>query len=252
MMSLIILFVILQPSSRLLTLNTPFFMKKILLSLAMLLTGAAGMNAFAATKMSLAETAVLSADDAVTSSVFIEPFQINPGEEKEILVNLNNPDLEVISFQFDLQLPEGIEVVYDEDEEYYLVDAGSRLKRSYVVDSNKFDNGIFRVLAYSQKNEPVKGTSGDIVKITLKAADTLADGIYTLNFMETTLTKDVEGNSVSVYPENTSCAVSVGNATGIEAVDAAGKRQVIYDLMGRPTNAKQRGVYIINNQKVVK
>ncbi len=80
----------------------------------------------------------------------------------------------------------------------------------------------------------------------------MADGIYTLNFMETTLTKDVEGNSVSVYPENTSCAVSVGNATGIEAVDAAGKRQVIYDLMGRPTNAKQRGVYIINNQKVVK
>ncbi len=184
-------------------------------------------------------------ETATTSSVFIEPFQINPGEEKEILVNLNNPDLDVISFQFDLVLPEGIEVVYDED--YYLVDAGSRLRRSYVVESNKLANGAFRVLAYSTKNETIKGTSGDIVKITVKAADTLADGIYTLNFSETTLTNP---DQQSVYTEDTSCAISVGNATGVQSVGTAVQRQTIYDLYGRPTDAKQRGIYIMNGKKI--
>ena len=166
-------------------------------------------------------------------------------------MNLNNPDLGVISFQFDLTLPEGLEILYDEEdgEKYFYVDRGSRLPRSYVVESNQFANGTYRILAYSNKNDLVKETSGDIIAITVKAADTMADGIYTINFSETVLTNVEEQ---SVYTENTSCAVSVGNATGIEGVDAAAARQTIYDLSGRPTDAKQRGIYIINGKKVMK
>ena len=198
-----------------------------------------------------ATRAAMKTFSEVASSVFIEPFQINPGEEKEILVHLNNPDLGVISFQFDLTLPEGLEILYDEEdgEKYFYVDRGSRLPRSYVVESNQFANGTYRILAYSNKNDLVKETLGDIIAITVKAADTMADGIYTINFSETVLTNVVEQ---SVYTENTSCAVSVGNATGIEGVDAATARPTIYDLQGRPVDAKQRGVYIINNTKVVK
>ena len=201
-----------------------------------------------------AKVATMVVNNEVASSVFIEPFQINPGEEKEILVNLNNPDLGVISFQFDLTLPEGLEIAYEEEdgEKYFFVDKGSRLPRSYQVEGTQFANGTYRILAYSNKNDLVKGTSGDIIAITVKAADTMPDGIYTINFVETVLTEEVDGKSVSVYPENTSCAVSVGNATGIEGVDAAAARQTIYDLQGRPTDAKKRGIYIINGKKVIK
>ena len=237
-------------------------MRKQLLSLTMLFALGASANQFQpvasevtnSAQTATTKVAAMVVNNEVASSVFIEPFQINPGEEKEILVHLNNPDLGVISFQFDLTLPEGLEILYDEEdgEKYFYVDRGSRLPRSYVVESNQFANGTYRILAYSNKNDLVKETSGDIIAITVKAADTMADGIYTINFVETVLTEEVDGKSVSVYPENTSCAVSVGNATGIEGVDAATARPTIYDLQGRPVDAKQRGIYIINGKKVIK
>ncbi|MBQ4064353.1 MAG: hypothetical protein IJC92_08780, partial [Bacteroidaceae bacterium] len=47
-------------------------------------------------------------------SLYIDPFEINAGEEKEILVNLSNPGTEITAVEFDLFLPAGLEVVSDE------------------------------------------------------------------------------------------------------------------------------------------
>ena len=65
---------------------------------------------------------------AVASSAFADDklyfadFEIEPGEELDVEVLLDNPYAEYRDLQFDLYLPEGITVVQDEDEEF-MVDA---------------------------------------------------------------------------------------------------------------------------------
>ena len=50
--------------------------------------------------------------------LYFADFEIEPGEEKEVSILLDNPDAEYRDLQFDLYLPEGITVAQDEDEEF--------------------------------------------------------------------------------------------------------------------------------------
>jgi hypothetical protein len=186
-------------------------------------------------------------------SIYAEPFSMNPGEEKEIFVNLNNPSADVTSLQFDLYLPEGISIVSTAEDDELLPEiyTGTRSSRTHMVESLLQSDGAVRCVVYSGKNASLKGNDGDVVSIKLKASDDLAAGNYQLclSNQEVVLTEDV---STSMHPSETSCNVAVGEVTGINRIPHVESSSVIYDLQGRPAKANQRGIYIVNGKLVIK
>ena len=201
----------------------------------------------------VAPTALLSpkmrAATSTANMLYIEPFTIAPGEEKEVLVMLNNPDDAFSDIQFDLYLPEGIEVV--NDNEGYLIGLGSRtdLRNHNRPEAALQRDGAVRVLCYSDKSETFFGHSGDVIRLTLKASDTLSPGTYSIGLKNVELARPDMTND---RPQASTASVSVnGYATGIGSLDAEMERGEVYDLNGRRVLQPAKGVYVINGKKII-
>ena len=181
--------------------------------------------------------------------LYIDPFTIAPGEEKEVWVMLNNPDDAFSDIQFDLYLPEGIEVV--NDNEGYLIGLGSRtdLRNHNRPEAALQRDGSMRVLCYSDKAETFFGHSGDVIRLTLKASDTLSPGTYSLGLKNVELARP---DMTNARPQAFTASVSVnGYATGIGSLEAEAERGEVYDLNGRWVQQPAKGVYVINGKKII-
>ncbi len=92
----------------------------------------------------------------------------------------------IISFQTDIFLPEGLEIVKEDGE--YLIDPSDRMTSTHSILSDSVSNGAIRVLCYSSEYEPFTGESGDaLFFINVKVADD-AHGDYTIRLRNTLLT----------------------------------------------------------------
>ncbi|MBQ5909037.1 MAG: leucine-rich repeat protein, partial [Bacteroidaceae bacterium] len=169
----------------------------------------------------MAPTAMLSPKmRAATSSanlLYIEPFTIAPGEEKEVLVMLNNPGDAFSDIQFDLYLPEGIEVL--QDEIGYWIDLGSRTtsRKHNLPEAALQRDGAVRVLCYTNRDYVFSGESGDVMMITLKAADNLAAGIYNLELKNVELARpDMTNDKPQAYAASVLSGLVQNNAVTID------------------------------------
>lgn len=192
------------------------------------------------------ENAARSTRTDAYGSMYIDPFSINVGETVEVLVNLNNSGEEIVSAEFDLYLPDGIEIATNQRGKYEIA-IGSRLDDHQILTKSKED-GAINIAVYSMSNAIFWGTEGDILSIKLKAADDATEGTYKLFVKNQVLTNtNIEG----LNPSDSETSIQVGNETGIDSVSGIELGQSIYDMQGRRTNAKQSGVYIMNNKKVI-
>lgn len=188
-----------------------------------------------------------STSGSTTDRMFAGNIQMSPGETKQLTVSLDNTG-DYCSFQFDLILPEGITVPYDEENEMYMADiVPGRFTKTHSLGSNLLKSNRFRVIVYSIANKSIKGTSGAVVNITLKADDKLAIGDYTLKLENITLA-DIGENEY--YPSNSESTVNVV-ASGIKSVLMDGSSDKIYDLQGRRVNTVKKGIYIVNGKKLI-
>ncbi len=173
--------------------------------------------------------------------LYIEDFEMEPGEEKEVNILLNNPDAEYRDLQFDLYLPEGITVVQDEDDEF-MVDKGDRCTKKHTIGFS-YTDGHYVCMLYSTAKNPLSGNSGDILTITLKADGNVAPGAKTGSFRNVSLSKtDATGPTYDEFFFD----ITVKGADGIEDVIADDREYQIYTLDGKAVNVLQRGVNIIH------
>lgn len=124
-------------------------------------------------------TALLAmlASYATADTYKVSSVEITPGQTFELPIELEN-QTEVCGFQFKLYLPEGIEWVYDNEEEDYTYTTTSRLtnkhKSSLAID--KMGDGGFLVYAYAS-GRVLSGNDGTIMTLTLKAADNITTSL---------------------------------------------------------------------------
>ena len=176
--------------------------------------------------------------------LYFEDFEIEPGEEKEVNILLNNPNAEYRDIQFDLYLPEGITVVQDEDDEF-LVDTGSRCTKKHSVGFS-YRDGHYVCMLYSTAKNPLTGNSGDILTITLKADEGVTPGAKTGSFRNVSLSKtDATGPT---YDEFSFGITVKGDANGIEGMIANDSTYQIYTVGGKSVNTLQKGVNILRYQ----
>lgn len=129
-----------------------------------------------------------------------EPFAIQAGQEKEMVIDLTNPGDEITLVQFDMHLPAGLSLKkIGSDYDYDM--AGRTDWRRHSLDLHQLNDGSIRFLLSSTSNTAISGTEGAIIKVTIVAGNDYAGGIVTLEniLMVTPDEKEIkQGN----YPPN--------------------------------------------------
>ena len=169
---------------------------------------------------------------------------------------MKNPGEKFSQLQFDITLPEGLEIPesYDEDMFDYIkeIKHGSRTsQKAYSIQTQSVDEAL-RVLCITQNaNAYFTGVSGDVLLITVKAADDIAVGDVEIKITNTVLSRQ-DGSTYKPADCTATVTVTDGSTTGIDDVKGEnGEMKTIYDLQGRKVEVPSEGLYIIDGKKVM-
>ena len=100
-------------------------------------------------------------------NISITDVNIERGNIFKVDVNLNNTENNLVSFQMDLTLPTGVTVVKDK------CSLSSRISDSdQELTVGKQGGNTYRLTSTSYSLKPIKGTSGSIITLWLKASET--------------------------------------------------------------------------------
>ena len=191
------------------------------------------------------------------NSLSIEDFSIEEGETKQIAIRLDNVDA-FTAFQADIYLPEGLEICQNG------VALSDRKSNDHVIASALRNNGSVRMLSYSLSLNEYAESNGDLVYLTIKAAEGFI-GDFQIEI----------DNITFVKADQTKCyfAPAVSNVKGTEYVGVEGvegdeivvkvvgnsivapEGAEVYDLNGLRVNAENlaKGIYIVKvGNQVVK
>ena len=170
---------------------------------------------------------------------YIENFGIAAGEEKVVAIMLDNSTM-FSAFQTDIYLPEGL-TIKQVDNKYDIT--LSNRKSNHVISSAKQKDGAIRILAYSASSEDFSGNDGELVLMTIVAANDFDKGdipvvntIFSKNDMSEYLLKNEYaavngGNAVeSIEVDNWYISVSNGTITVCAAESDTVVR--IYNMSG--------------------
>lgn len=114
---------------------------------------------------------------AWADGLVVQDISIPMGGESTLLIALENSSTEFSAFQFNVQLAEGITVAVNEKGRL-VYEKGDRLDEDFTLSMSQPDPEVnfFRVLGYYTETHAIAGTKGVIVKMTLKADASLAEG----------------------------------------------------------------------------
>ena len=160
------------------------------------------------------------------------------GETIVIPVMMTNTE-SIVSFQTDIFLPEGLEIVKEDGD--YLIDPSGRMTRTHSLMSDDVSNGAVRVLCYSSNYKPFTGNSGDdLFYITVKVADNAeADTDYTIQLKNTLFTnsnfEEIAAPDVAANVHTTAYLLGDANASGtVTVTDVVVTSQYVLELNPSP------------------
>lgn len=115
------------------------------------------------------------------------------GKQAALSVNLKNQD-ELIACEFDLQLPSGITIAKDEDDDP-IATLSSRASKHSLAVSDK-GNGLYHFLCYSNSNKAFSGNEGELLSIELLCDGNMAVGTYQTT-VKNIIFSDVDKNKIT-------------------------------------------------------
>ena len=118
------------------------------------------------------------------------------GEEVTLSVVLN-ADKPVTAFQFDLYLPDGMEVTFDEDGyENILLSTARTTERRHTLTSQQMPDGAWRVVCYSDKNNTFYGNEGEVCTICVRTSADMANNGFPITLKNVTTTYINDGGEL--------------------------------------------------------
>lgn len=183
--------------------------------------------------------------NASADELIISDFSITTGETKTISIELNNPTNDYIAFEFDMRLPDGVRILYDEDD-YLMAELNSaRSNRHELEVSEPNNDGVYHFLCYSNRNKTFKEKSGEIINLTLQCADDAVAGSYTGSIYDIILS---DPNKVEVDFDDFTFNVTItsnalpGDANGDGFVTIADAVAVVNYIL---TNGQSTGNFVL-------
>ena len=95
----------------------------------------------------------------------VKDFKVGAGRTAKMEIVLINPDAKYTAFETDIYLPEGLELVKQDD--VFLVET-SRTAESHSASVSQ-KTGYYKLVLSSTMNEELSGTDGTVVTLTVKA-----------------------------------------------------------------------------------
>lgn len=114
---------------------------------------------------------VASLSAAAFDTFYINDFTINPGETKQVEINLDN-DSVYTALQADIYLPEGLTIEQEDGD--YLFELTDRKGRDHTIASTMLSSDAIRILIASQTLKTFKNNSGALVTFNIIADNTFS------------------------------------------------------------------------------
>lgn len=149
-------------------------------------------------------TLTIQAGDNVLSAT---AATMAPGQTATISINLVNTD-EVNGIQFDIVLPEGIDLVKDNNGRPKFTT--TERTSEFTVMCKDMEKGRSRLMSFSFRAELVRGTEGVVFSVPVTCDSSIQPGNYTVRFTDACLS--LSGRSkkkVSCEPEDFETVVTV-------------------------------------------
>lgn len=175
-------------------------------------------------------------DDPQTESFSASSVKVMTGKQQEVNIALDN-ESEIIMVEFELQLPNGITIAKDEDDEFLTELVGSRVTKSHILEVADKGNGKYKFLLYSSSNTPIKGNSGDLIKFTINCDKNVAEGTYQAKANNILL---ADKNEKAIYPSDFTIDITVvdaipGDVNGDDKINGLDIVKIVGYIMGSPT-----------------
>ena len=135
---------------------------------------------------------------AQAEDISVEDVVMDKGETKTVSINLTNSHTDLVSFQMDLYLPDGITVNKTG------CSLSSRFDSGQELTIGKQSDGAYRLTSTSFSLTPISSTSGTIIILSLTASQTTM--VSTANIQNI---RFVTSNSERITISNTSFGVTV-------------------------------------------
>jgi hypothetical protein len=197
-------------------------------------------------KIMLMVATLFVACNAMAQKLTADAVTIAQGEKASLVVNYEATE-GLTGAQFNITLPAGVELEFDDAETFDYV--YSTTQKGYNVNI-KDQNGYNTVIISRKSNKVGALTSGtELITLSLAAKADAALGaavvkISGIKFAKTGVS--VAGN------EDFEVAITVTEATGINSIEANAQDAPAYNLAGQKVNNGFKGLVIMNGKKVVK
>lgn len=164
------------------------------------------------------------------------------GEDLTLSVVISGDN--VTAFQFDIYLPDGMEVTFDDDGyEDILLSTARTTERKHTLTSQQMADGAWRVVCYSDQNKTFEGYEGEVCTIHVTTNANMANNghpIVIKNMVTTTI--DGEGNKDQIQADQLTSYVNFFTPEFHEMGDAN------YDGQVNVTDIATVVSYIMGNQ----
>lgn len=163
---------------------------------------------------------------------------MNTNGEGELMVHLDNNDMQYTGLQFDLRLPDGIELM-DEGAEATGIHHGAWVQ--------KRADGTYRVICASLMNDELR--EGNVLRLQVKVTGAVNRELEVI--ADNVVLSDV--NAVRHEAASAKAALNTDDATSISEELRVNEESanVIFNLSGQRLNKLQKGVNIVNGKKTV-
>ena len=166
-----------------------------------------------------------------------DPVDTQTGAETALPIAMKN-EAEIVGFQFDLTLPEGITLALG-DGGLPQVTLGDRIAdadQAVSVMSVGEGNRTWRFVSYSLQNTAITGTSGTVLSAMLST--TAAQGAYDAQITKAVLTRQ-DGTQLKLQDSAfriVVCNLDKGDANGDGEVNVTDIVEMVNDIMERPSD----------------
>ena len=175
-------------------------------------------------------------DEPQTESLSASNVKLMTGKQQQVSIALNN-ESEIIMIEFEMQLPSGISIAKDENDEFLTELVSSRVAKSHTLEVADQGNGKYKFLLYSSSNAPLIGNSGDLITFTINCDKNATEGNYQAKVSSILM---ADKNEKAIYPNDFTFDITIvdaipgdinddGKINGLDIVKIVGY------IMGSPT-----------------
>ena len=175
-------------------------------------------------------------DEPQTESLSASNVKLMTGKQQEVSIALNN-ESEIIMIEFEMQLPSGISIAKDEDDEFLTELVSSRVAKSHTLEVADQGNGKYKFLLYSSSNAPLIGNSGDLITFTINCDKNATEGNYQAKVSSILM---ADKNENAIYPNDFTFDITIvdaipGDVNDDSKINGLDIVKIVGYIMGSPT-----------------